>query len=101
MNVGDTILYRRKRQIHKWEVTDISPTMQYLEVVNDDWNEHWIHVSDVLEVIETEDGPAIPVDAVDIEAVIEASKQPIGRLGSTKDYVRAGPPEDRFRNHEI
>jgi len=100
MNIGDRILYRRKRQIHSWEVTDISPSMQYLEVVNDDWNEHWIHVSDVLEVIESEDEP-IPADDFDIEAVVEAARQPIGRLGSTKDYVRAGPAEDRFHSNEI
>jgi hypothetical protein len=49
MQVGDTILYKRKRKIKEWEINKISPTGQYIAIENNSWNERWIPVTDILE----------------------------------------------------
>lgn len=88
VGIGDTILYKRKNVITEWEVNKLSPTGIYIAIENDDWDERWIHVRDVLEVIETENGPIPPTTEIDVDAMIEASKQPIprARTTSTKDF---------------
>ena len=86
LSVGDIILYRRKKVITEWEINKFSPSGEYVAVENDDYEERWIHVSEILDVIES-DAELPPTTEIDINGMIEASKHPIPRARtSTKDY---------------
>jgi len=88
LGIGDIILYQRKNVIAEWEINKFSPSGKYVAIENDDYEERWIPVRDVLEVIESESGDELPpTTEIDVEAMIEASKQPISRARTTtKDF---------------
>ena len=54
IEVGDVILYKRKKKIMEWEVNAISPEGDYIEIENGDWSERWICRADVLEILISE-----------------------------------------------
>lgn len=88
LNIGDIILYQYKDEITEWEINKFSPSGKYIAIENDDYDEHWVQVGDILEVIESEHGRIPHADEIDMDAVAEAAQQPIPRARTTKDYIR-------------
>ena len=54
MKVGDVVLYQRRKKIKEWTVNTISPSGEYVEIENDDWNERWVYRGDILEILSAE-----------------------------------------------
>ena len=90
--VGDTILYKRKKVITEWEINRFSPSGKFVAIENDDWDERWVNVHEILEVIERANGEPLiqPTTEVDPEKLLEIANHPISRaatpIRSTKDY---------------
>ena len=63
--VGDIVLYNHKKKILEWEVLQISPSEQYVEIENEDYIDRWVYYSHLLEIIERDD------DDIEISAVTE------------------------------
>lgn len=51
VKVGDVVLYKRRKKIKEWDVNTISPSGDYIEIENDDWNERWVYRGDLLEIV--------------------------------------------------
>jgi len=73
--VGDIVLYKRKKKIKEWEINNISPSGDYLEIENDDWSERWIFRGEALEIIENnEDEINISVSTISNRSPVIESK---------------------------
>jgi hypothetical protein len=68
LQVGDTILYKRRKKIMEWEVNTIAPTGKYAEIENDDWSARWVYYGDILEILESDESNA---SNIDISATVE------------------------------
>lgn len=53
IQIGDVILYQRGKKIHEWEINKISPSGDYFEIENDDWNARWVHRNKILEIMQS------------------------------------------------
>jgi len=75
LKVGDIVLYKRKKKIKEWEINAISPSGDYIEIENDDWDERWVYLGNLLEIIESNENEVeITISTVSQRPPVIASK---------------------------
>lgn len=71
IQVGDVVLYKRRKTIKEWVVTKISPSGNYFVIENDIWDERWVFLGDILEIIKHDVSIEIAIEDTSMEIIEE------------------------------